>query len=191
MDFYDVLKRFVALLNEVGRTEDAANLLGAVESGATGSEIMMATRHILSRLPVKKFGLELDVQRDLLLMMINKSLNESGQYKSIFPDLIVHDIAGSKAIVETVNPSFSQNLKAIGFHLEKDRFVKRLPDDETRLEVIERLIDMEAVFVTGRGWSPDELVRYYRQEGRINRPHRAIRWTKPDQFQVECVFVVD
>jgi hypothetical protein len=98
-------------------------------------------------------------------------------------EIIVLDIAGERALVHAANSSQRRNLKHIGFaEGDDDRMVMPLHDDDARVRVMAKLIDLGALFSDGRDWCPAALVQYYHERSLINGPFRVITWRNPEDF---------
>ena len=99
-------------------------------------------------------------------------------------ELIVTDIAGNFARLICENTNTFSVLESMGFSQEDKHFVRSIKDDADRLQLVLALIDMNALFSSGRDWSPAELVELYRDEGRVTKNFRIITWTAPGDFLI-------
>lgn len=108
------------------------------------------------------------------------------QSKVIIPDneILVRDIAGDRALVQTNCRRKKRDLSRLGF-TEKDGYLNRtIADTDDRRRLLESLIDLDALFSYGRDWCPSELVEYYRELGLIDRPFRVIAWRDPEHYTI-------
>jgi hypothetical protein len=96
--------------------------------------------------------------------------------------IVVQDIAGSKARLKTTNDSLKITLSKMGFLEEAEQLIRIVTDDGDRKALISSLIDMDALFSTGKDWSPAELVDYYYEQGIIKKPYKTISWRAPDDY---------
>ncbi|MGG7604690.1 hypothetical protein [Massilia sp. BKSP1R2A-1] len=100
-------------------------------------------------------------------------------------EIIVLDIAGERALVHAANSFQRRELRRIGFAEGlDDRMVMPLHDDDARVRVVVRLIDLGALFSDGRDWCPAALVHYYREQSLIKGSFRVITWRNPEEFFV-------
>lgn len=106
--------------------------------------------------------------------MMNIPINET----------IVMDIAGACARVLCEDPTGRASLVALGFYWENDKWVRPIADDQDRINIINALIDLKALFSCGRDWSPSELVDYYHERGAVPNGYRMITWTSPDKYLI-------
>ena len=74
---------------------------------------------------------------------------------------------------------------SIGFRInESSTFNLAIRDEDHRLSVIDILIELGALFSSGRDWSPEELVRYYVELGEINKKFKVISWRNPHGYTI-------
>ncbi len=99
-------------------------------------------------------------------------------------EIVVTDIAGDKARVHATNPVHKSELLRIGFSGPTDDLVRPLQSVDDRIKVLVRLIELGALFSIGRDWSPEEVVKYYHEQGFINASYRVIAWKNPEQFLI-------
>lgn len=99
-------------------------------------------------------------------------------------EIVVLDIAGTRARVACGKPDAESHLIALGFFLEGNQMIRQLLDVEDRQKIIKALIEIGALFSTGRGWSPAELVDLYREQGSILTGYRMITWKNSNQYLI-------
>ena len=97
-------------------------------------------------------------------------------------EIVVLDVAGSHARVAVTRPDTL--LESLGFVMSGDRFERPIADEADRERLIRSLIDLRALFVRGRDWSPAEVADYLRDQGKINGPFRRIMWRTPVEYLV-------
>lgn len=104
----------------------------------------------------------------------------------VIPDneMVVIDVAGDYARVQTTNSAHRQSLVRMGFVEEYDRLSLPLKDKNDRAKVVQMLIGFGALFSDGRDWSPAELVAYYRELGLVSGSYRVITWRNPNDYFV-------
>ncbi|SDG96502.1 hypothetical protein SAMN05660880_03616 [Luteibacter sp. 22Crub2.1] len=56
-----------------------------------------------------------------------------------------------------------------------------------RRQVLLDLIDLDAVFVDGQGWSPAEFARAYRDDVDPSLQFRTMAWRGPDDWHISSV----
>ena len=101
-------------------------------------------------------------------------------------ELIVLDIAGNKASLQLNkdDPVLEQVLISLGFSHENEQLVRLIVDDKDRQKLVQKLIDMDAIFSSGRDWSPAALVEYYRDQGVVNQHYRIVSWNSPEHYRI-------
>lgn len=97
-------------------------------------------------------------------------------------ELVVLDIAGSYARLQTDDMAREVALTTLGFIRDGDQLVRSISEDIDRRMLVQKLIEMDALFAAGRDWSPAELVDYYREEGVVLQGYRMITWKGPDAY---------
>jgi hypothetical protein len=98
--------------------------------------------------------------------------------------IIVHELAGSRVVVECIDNQLEDLLISLGFEC-KDRFyIKQIDEEEKRINIIRALMTSTVLFAEGRDWSPAELMLYYREKGIINGKFKIISWTKPNEYNI-------
>ncbi|MEG2359413.1 hypothetical protein [Acinetobacter sp.] len=98
---------------------------------------------------------------------------------------IVTELAGDRVAVKTENLFLAAQLISIGFRInESSTFNLAIRDEDHRLSVIDILIELGALFSSGRDWSPEELVRYYVELGEINKKFKVISWRNPHGYTI-------
>jgi hypothetical protein len=98
--------------------------------------------------------------------------------------LVVLDIAGAQARLQTDSSEFEVMLAAYGFVRSGDQLVRPIADDIDRQDLVRKFIEMDALFAAGKDWSPAELVDYYRENGIILKSYRMIFWSTPDTYAI-------
>ncbi|MTV41476.1 hypothetical protein [Duganella radicis] len=103
-----------------------------------------------------------------------------------FPEneIVVLDIAGERALVGGGESSDTNALLALGFNPEGAYFVRKIVDDEDRRNIIYKLVEMSALFSSGRDWSPAELMDLYREQGAVTTSYRVIAWHTPENYVI-------
>ncbi len=96
--------------------------------------------------------------------------------------IIVLDIAGSHARLHATKPDAEQALQVLGFVLEGEQLVRPIADVPERESLVNKLIELGALFSGGSGWSPAELLDMYREQGIVKGSYKTISWRGPDNF---------
>jgi len=102
-------------------------------------------------------------------------------------EIVVTDIAGNQARVHAMNSVHKSELIRIGFMGQADDLVRPLTSVDDRIKVLVRLVELGALFSAGRDWSPEEVVKYYHEQGLINASYRVITWKCPEQFLISTL----
>jgi hypothetical protein len=98
--------------------------------------------------------------------------------------IVVLDIAGKRAILVRDGSAEDPRLLQLGFTLHEGQLQRPINDSADREKLINDLIDLGALFSTGRDWSPAELVEFYREQGKVATSYLRITWTAPDQYEI-------
>ncbi|MFC3902494.1 hypothetical protein SAMN05421749_103246 [Acinetobacter marinus] len=106
--------------------------------------------------------------------------------------IIVTDIAGHQAQLFCLQLEAISTLKAKGFIEVKkyngqgQLYHKNISDcsQSERLELITFLISIGALFSDGNGWSPAELVRYFKGQKLISDLFQVIGWKNSDTYEI-------
>ena len=104
----------------------------------------------------------------------------------VYPDneLVVLDIAGDCARVVCNSHDNIGSLVRLGFTLEGDQWVRPIIDVLDRQTLVCALIELKALFSDGGGWSPAELVDFFRTQGATKTTYRMISWRSPNQYVI-------
>ncbi len=101
---------------------------------------------------------------------------------------VVTDIAGDYTIIRTKNQTISFQLIKFGFKLQEyDSFEKKNLDQDDRLKTIKNLISINSLFSAGRGWSPEELLGFYKEQGLLNEPYKVISWKDKNNYKIRII----
>jgi hypothetical protein len=98
--------------------------------------------------------------------------------------MIVHELAGSRAVIECVDPQLEELLISMGFEYKDGFYVKQIDAEEKRMDIIKTLMEKQALFAEGRDWSPAELMLYYQAQGIVGGKIRTISWTNPNEYNI-------
>ena len=100
-------------------------------------------------------------------------------------EIVVADIAGSRALVVCNKPSVEAALLGLGFQVEGANAVRTIPDDDDRKALVNELIRLDALFSAGTGWRPAELLGLYREQGVVSGSYKVIFWRNPRDYAIE------
>ena len=100
--------------------------------------------------------------------------------------LLVSEIAGNHAILKIGSPTMQivQGALDLGFKPEEGRLVREISGHEERVDLINKLIRIGAIFIGGPGWSPSQVVAQYKEEGKVPQPYREIVWHNPESYEI-------
>ena len=99
-------------------------------------------------------------------------------------EILVSEVAGNRAVLVCEKPSAIASLNKLGFVSQGDQMVRPISDVADRQNIIKQLIELEAVFSSGREWSPEEVVDLYHEQGIVGTSYRVITWRGPGQFSI-------
>jgi hypothetical protein len=100
-------------------------------------------------------------------------------------ETVVVDVAGERCVVVTDILAHCSALQSVGFSEQAGRWQKPIRDHAERLALLNMLIELKAIFVAGRDWSPQDVVEHYRGIGAIASSYRSISWLGPDRYRVD------
>jgi hypothetical protein BACCOPRO_01420 len=100
--------------------------------------------------------------------------------------IIVVELAGKEIILRNTSNNFKNELIAMGFRNVGSEYFLVLPieDIDNRVLIINKLIDLGGLFSGGNGWTPSEVVDYYKEKGLINAKYNRISWKAPGKFTI-------
>lgn len=102
-------------------------------------------------------------------------------------EVVVLALAGDTAKLICTKPSAIAVLTTIGFVTHGNHMETPIKDDAGRKRLVKQLIGLGAIFSGGAGWSPAELLSYYREQEAIIEPYRMIVWRSPHDYLIETI----
>lgn len=99
-------------------------------------------------------------------------------------EIVVLDIAGANARVVCSDKEDQVNLAKLGFTLENEQMVRTIADVPDRQKLVGALVNLGALFSSGRDWSPAELVDFYREQGVVSTGYRIIAWKNSNEYMI-------
>jgi hypothetical protein len=99
-------------------------------------------------------------------------------------EIVVLDVAGSRAKIFTAQWGSESVLTRLGFVLVDGYFERPIIDMDDREKLVRSLIELRAIFVDGRDWSPTEVVDYLREQGKVDLACRRITWLSPTEYLI-------
>ncbi|MDV2489185.1 hypothetical protein [Acinetobacter johnsonii] len=107
---------------------------------------------------------------------------------SLKDKVIVIDIAGDFSLVKTENHEMTSKLINLGFHLNENGFFEKINNtQEERVSNIKSLINIDALFSSGKDWSPEELMNYYSELGLIKQQYKIISWKSQNEYVIRTI----
>lgn len=101
---------------------------------------------------------------------------------------VVTEIAGERAVVKTENNIIASKLLNLGFNInEYGCLEKKNLNQDSRISNIEQLIDLDAIFSSGKDWSPEDLLSYYKELGLLNKSYKVIAWKDKDNYLIRVI----
>lgn len=101
--------------------------------------------------------------------------------------VIVRDIAGKYARIKNNNKNYKDYFLSLGFMPDGDQLSREIIDDDDRIEIIKKLIEVGALFSSGRGWSPEDILAMYSEKGLVNKNYLVISWKDPENYFIKEV----
>lgn len=98
--------------------------------------------------------------------------------------IVVNEIAGNFAIIFCNRNDGSKQLEEYGFTKCEGIFTKKIDDESDRIKLIEFLIDKNSLFSSGNDWSPEQLILFLRENGKLNRKFKVITWSGSGQYSI-------
>ena len=99
-------------------------------------------------------------------------------------EIVVLDIAGDRARVATGDAQLAGKLLLMGFAIDGDQFVMKLESVEARVSLVNKFIELGAIFSEGAGWSPAEILVDLCEKGLVKGPYRVVSWTGQGQYRI-------
>jgi hypothetical protein len=99
-------------------------------------------------------------------------------------EIVVLDVAGARARIFTAQSEIESILARLGFMLIDGYFERSIIDIKDREKLVRSLIELRAIFVDGRDWSPAEVVDYLREQGKVELACRRITWLSPTEYLI-------
>lgn len=99
---------------------------------------------------------------------------------------VVLDIAGNCARVVSDKPGDAVRLNALGFVAENGQLVRSVQDQADRLRLITSLIDLGALFSSGRDWNPADVVGFFKDRGDLSSDYLIISWRGLGEYSISA-----
>ena len=99
-------------------------------------------------------------------------------------EIVVLDVAGDVARLYSATDVHDADLMRAGFLRSGEDLTRPITDDDDRKNLVRTLIGVDALFSSGRDWSPEEIVELYKEQGFTNQGYRVISWTDPQRYVV-------
>ncbi|TWB13083.1 hypothetical protein FBZ89_12150 [Nitrospirillum amazonense] len=96
--------------------------------------------------------------------------------------IVVTEIAGKRAVAKASTGPQQQALLNLGFAQATTEFVRPIASNDDRIELVNALITIGALFSGGRDWSPEELVAYYKDNGHVKQSYQTINWRSKNEY---------
>ncbi|MWP62728.1 hypothetical protein [Gilliamella sp. Pas-s25] len=102
-------------------------------------------------------------------------------------EIIIVDMSENIKVLVTSNDK-KEKVKKIGFTDVDDSYMIYFVDDlQDKINKIKELINEEALFSYGIGWSPSELMSYYIELGFNFNKYKIISWSNKSTYHIiEC-----
>lgn len=100
--------------------------------------------------------------------------------------IIVIELANREIVLKNSNNNFDKILINMGFKQEKEYYKLNLSITNIfeKIDLIQKLIDIGALFSAGRDWSPSELLQYYKEQGLLDRDYYEISWKNENEYNI-------
>lgn len=100
--------------------------------------------------------------------------------------VVVTELAGNNILIANDNDNFKSMLFSFGFEKVGRYFSISISmrDVDKRAYLIQKLIEIGALFSAGKDWSPSEIVGYYREKGLIEGHYFEISWRNKQDFNI-------
>lgn len=99
---------------------------------------------------------------------------------------ILVTILEPKRIVVQVKGGFNEepDLKEIGFFKKGGSYAIHFEDEKEQFFLIEKLVEMGALFSYGQGWAPSQVMGYLKEQGKIELPYKEIMWRSRNKYEI-------
>ena len=99
--------------------------------------------------------------------------------------IIIVDIAGNTLKLRVSSDDLINKMKMLGFSLSNELMELIVDNEQDKIKIIKMLINEDAFFLYGIGWSPSEIMEYYKDKGIKLEKYKIIYWTDPNTYHVE------
>lgn len=90
--------------------------------------------------------------------------------------------------MKTENNILIFKLLNLGFYLNENSTLEKANNtQEERVNNIKSLINLDALFSSGKDWSPEELLNYYKKLGLIQQPYKIISWKSQKEYIIRTI----
>lgn len=99
--------------------------------------------------------------------------------------VVVVDISDLIIKLRISGEYLAKEMSALGFSVAGGFMIRSVVDEVEKINLIKELIEMDALFLFGYGWSPSEIMGRYKDNGVYNGTYKVISWSDPITYQVE------
>lgn len=98
--------------------------------------------------------------------------------------VVVVDISGNTARLYSDTESYDEALIEAGFLRSGSDLTRPISDNADRQHVVRTLIGIDALFSSGRDWSPEDIVEMFKEQGLSNQSYHVISWRNPETYSI-------
>ncbi|MFM2483471.1 hypothetical protein [Celerinatantimonas sp. YJH-8] len=99
--------------------------------------------------------------------------------------IVVVEISNSKIIVKVSGYKNKKELLSEGFENLNEFLISDYNDENQKMKIIHILVQRDALFSFGYGWSPSEIMAYYKEEGIYKGNYKKILWRSSTEYVIE------
>ncbi|SET59549.1 hypothetical protein [Thorsellia anophelis] len=99
--------------------------------------------------------------------------------------IIVRDLASDIIKISVSDTDLIYEMQLLGFIHNNEFMELKIVSEEDKVNIIKKLISKDALFLSGVGWYPSEVLEYLTDKGIQIPQYKVIHWKNPENFYIE------
>lgn len=99
--------------------------------------------------------------------------------------IVVVDIVGDFIKTRVLGSKQMRMLEGLGFVYSDAFMLKKASGESEKIQIIDKLVKEDALFMFGYGWYPSEVMAYYKENGVYSGKYKVISWLDKDNYRIE------
>lgn len=99
--------------------------------------------------------------------------------------IVVVEMSNNKIIVKVSGDKNKKELLSEGFVDSNEFLIFNYNDENQKMKIIHSLVQRDALFSFGYGWSPSEIMAYYKEHGIYKGNYKKILWRSSTEYAIE------